>query len=84
MPIAAESSLTHRFSGGAGNLKQTPGREMIFTVGDYKSCCVDVDELPARSGPVCLGLNIGKALSGSAAFGIFPRDGPVRNVAWLR
>ena len=55
------------------NLPQSPTREMIFTVGDWRRCTVD--ELPARSGPVVVGLDMGEATSASAAFAVLAPDG---------
>ena len=61
------------------NIRQKPGHEMIFAGTDYQGCCVD--ELPPRAGAVCLGLDIGEALSGSAMVAIWPETG--RFEAWL-
>ena len=61
------------------NLPQSPTREMIFEVADYRRCIVE--ELPPRRGPVCLGLDMGEATSASACFAIWPETG--RCEAWM-
>ena len=61
------------------NLPQSPTREVIFTVGDWRRCTVDA--LPQRSGPVVVGLDMGEATSATAAFAIWPASG--RCEAWL-
>ena len=61
------------------NLPQSPSREVIFAVADYRGCTVE--ELPERQGLVCLGLDMGEATSASAAFAIWPATG--RCEAWL-
>ena len=61
------------------NLPQSPTREMIFPVADYRRCIVE--ELPPRRGPVCLGLDMGEATSASACFAIWPETG--RCEAWM-
>ena len=63
------------------NMPQLPTREVIFTVGDWSACTVEVDDLPDRVGTVCLGIDLGDATSGSAAFAIWPTTG--RCEAWL-
>ena len=61
------------------NLKQVPGKEMIFAPADLGACYVE--ELPARTGPAYLGLDFGGATSGTAAFAVWPSTG--RCEAWL-
>ncbi len=61
------------------NLPQSPTREMIFTLSDYRGCLVD--ELPPRQGVVCLGLDMGEATAASAVFAIWPATG--RCETWM-
>ena len=61
------------------NLPQAPTREMIFDLADFRGCLADA--LPPREGPVCLGLDMGEATAGTAAFGIWPATG--RCEGWL-
>ena len=63
------------------NLPQAPTRETIFSVDDWMKCIVAEDELPGREGKVCLGIDLGDATSGSAAFAIWPETW--RCEAWL-
>ena len=55
------------------NQKIDPTKEMIFSVSDVAACCVD--ELPERSGPVCIGVDFGEATSASAWCAIWPETG---------
>ena len=57
------------------NQKIDPTKEMIFSVSDVAAC--HVDEVPARAGPVCLGVDVGEAVSGSAWCAIWPETGRV-------
>ena len=61
------------------NLPQSPTREVIFDVSDYQGCLVE--DLPPRQGLVCIGLDMGEATSGTAAFAIWPQTG--RCEGWL-
>ena len=61
------------------NLPQDPSREMIFSPADLTACFAD--ELPARDGPVVIGLDMGEATSASAAVAIWPLTG--RLESWL-
>ena len=55
------------------NQKIDPTKEMIFSVSDVAAC--HVDELPARAGPVCIGVDFGEATSASAWCAIWPMSG---------
>ena len=57
------------------NQPVSPTREMIFSVADVSGC--HVDELPERSGPVCIGVDFGEATSASAWAAIWPETGRV-------
>lgn len=61
------------------NLPQSPTREVIFEVADYRKCVVD--ELPARAGTAVVGFDFGEATSATAAFAIWPETG--RCEAWM-
>ena len=56
------------------NLPQSPGREMICTVADWKQV-VGVEQEPERRGPVVVGLDAGGSSSMTAACCIWPRTG---------
>ena len=55
------------------NQPVSPTREIIFSVSDVSGC--HVDELPERSGPVCIGVDFGEATSASAWCAIWPETG---------
>ena len=55
------------------NCRLDPAKEMIFSPDDLRACFVD--ELPARRGPVSLGLDCGEASSATAAFAVWPSTG---------
>ena len=57
------------------NLPQSPTREMLCDPADLAACFAD--ELPARSGPVFVGCDIGEATSGTAWAAIWPETGRV-------
>ena len=61
------------------NARLDPAKEMIFVPSDIRACFVD--ELPARRGPVSLGLDFGEATSATAAFAIWPETG--RCESWM-
>ena len=61
------------------NARLDPAKEMILSPDDLRACFVD--DLPARAGPVYLGLDMGEATSASAAFAIWPKSG--RCESWL-
>ena len=77
--VAATPSDRSSFLAFDLNLPQSPTREMIFAVSDWRRCLVD--ELPPRAGPVVVGLDVGEATSATAAFVIWPETG--RCEAWL-
>ena len=55
------------------NQPVSPTKEMIFSVSDVSGCLVD--ELPERSGPCVIGVDIGEATSGTAWCAIWPETG---------
>ena len=55
------------------NQPVSPTKEIIFSVSDVAAC--HVEELPARAGPVCIGVDIGEATSGTAWCAIWPETG---------
>ena len=59
------------------NLPQSPTREMLCDPSDLKTCFVDEAELPARSGPCFIGVDIGEATSGTAWAAVWPDSGRV-------
>ena len=63
------------------NLPGAPSREMLCTPDDWANC--EVDTLPPRSGPVCLGIDLGGSSSMSALVGIWPSTGRLESWAAL-
>ena len=60
------------------NLPGEPSREMLCTPDDWAHC--ETQTLPPRSGPVCVGIDLGGSSSMSALVGIWPSTG--RLEAW--
>ena len=77
--VAHVSSDESSFRAFDLNARLNPAKEMIFSPDDLRACFVD--ELPARRGPVSLGLDFGEATSATAAFAIWPETG--RCESWL-
>ena len=61
------------------NQALSPTREMLCSPDDLRGCFVD--ELPPRSGPCFLGLDVGEATSATAAAVVFPATGRVET--WM-
>jgi len=55
------------------NQAQSPERETICSVGDWHACIVS--EMPARRGPVCIGLDMGGSASMTALCACWPETG---------
>ena len=63
------------------NVPRAPSREVIFTVGDLDAITVDPEDMPDRSGPAVVGLDVGEATSATAAAVLWPATGRVE--FWL-
>ncbi len=63
------------------NEELNPSREMILAPSDLEACYADDDQIPERSGPVVLGLDVGEATSATAAVAIWPDTG--RLESWM-
>ena len=61
------------------NLPQDPSKEMLCSPDDLRACFVD--ELPERTGPAYLGIDVGEATSATAATAIWPASGRVE--CWM-
>jgi len=57
------------------NQPQSPAREMICAVGDWRACLVSADELPERDGRVCVGFDLGGSSSMTALAALWPGTG---------
>ena len=55
------------------NQRLDPAREMIVAPSDFDGCLVD--ELPPRSGPCTIGVDLGESVSGSAWSAFWPEEG---------
>ena len=56
------------------NLPQTPGREMVCSPDDWRACVVPKGQLPERSGPCFVGVDIGGSSSMTCAAAWFPES----------
>ena len=63
------------------NLPGEPSREMLCTPDDWAHC--ETQTLPPRSGPVCVGIDLGGSLSMSALCAIWPSTGRLETWAAL-
>ena len=57
------------------NQPQSPGREMICDVADWRRCVVPADDLPPRDGQCVIGFDLGGSSSMTAAVALWPRNG---------
>lgn len=62
------------------NQPQSPAREMICSLADWKSCVVPADDLPERDGKVIVGFDLGGSTSMTALVALWPGTG--RLEAW--
>ena len=62
------------------NQPQSPSREMIASVTDWRACIVPVDELPERDGRCVVGFDLGGSSSMTALVALWPGTG--RLEAW--
>ena len=62
------------------NQPQSPSREMICAVTDWRGCVVPADELPPRDGRCVVGFDLGGSSSMSALVSLWPATG--RMEAW--
>lgn len=71
----ADASNEYDFRAQELNQSVNPEREMIVAVSDWQRCMVA--ELPARAGPVCIGLDMGGSASMTAAAAVWPDTGRI-------
>ena len=62
------------------NQPQSPAREMIVSLADWKGCVVPAEELPPRDGKVIVGFDLGGSTSMTALVALWP--GTWRMEAW--
>ena len=62
------------------NQPQSPARELVCSLADWKACVVPDDELPPRDGKVIVGFDLGGSSSMTALVALWPGTG--RLEAW--
>ena len=61
------------------NQPATPGSEMLCSVAEWEACIVSEDDLPPRTGEVCIGFDLGGSSSMTALAAVWPNG---RCEAW--